>query len=223
MQSTLQTQCCPTADCSKSFPLRFIPTRNVFRAARKPCLGHSSSALSANAAQRNGSTASLRTYSSLRSATAVCQAAALQGPDALLFDCDGVLVDTEADGHRVAFNKAFKQKGTALLKAVTRHSTADNRQLDATSETKSQERIGLVAQLFARSATAINYSVVIETLRAWGYCFHPSLILNISSDHDMNEIIGKAIGVAKQQSFHDHFASIIDEHLACRFGHRVGY
>jgi len=28
---------------------------------------------------------------------------------ALIFDCDGVLVDTERDGHRVAFNKAFKQ------------------------------------------------------------------------------------------------------------------
>lgn len=32
-------------------------------------------------------------------------------PDALLFDCDGVLVDTEKDGHRVSFNQAFKQKG----------------------------------------------------------------------------------------------------------------
>ncbi|WIA23377.1 hypothetical protein OEZ85_000140 [Tetradesmus obliquus] len=32
-------------------------------------------------------------------------------PEALLFDCDGVLVDTERDGHRVSFNDAFKQKG----------------------------------------------------------------------------------------------------------------
>ena len=30
---------------------------------------------------------------------------------ALIFDCDGVLVDTERDGHRVAFNKAFTSKG----------------------------------------------------------------------------------------------------------------
>lgn len=29
----------------------------------------------------------------------------------MLFDCDGVLVDTEAEGHRVAFNEAFKKKG----------------------------------------------------------------------------------------------------------------
>jgi HAD superfamily hydrolase (TIGR01509 family) len=31
--------------------------------------------------------------------------------DALLFDCDGVLALTEEDGHRVAFNRAFKEKG----------------------------------------------------------------------------------------------------------------
>ena len=30
--------------------------------------------------------------------------------DALIFDCDGVLVDTERDGHRVAFNRAFEAK-----------------------------------------------------------------------------------------------------------------
>ncbi len=28
--------------------------------------------------------------------------------EALIFDCDGVLVDTEKDGHRVAFNRAFE-------------------------------------------------------------------------------------------------------------------
>lgn len=32
-------------------------------------------------------------------------------PEALLFDCDGVLVDTEKDGHRVSFNQAFERKG----------------------------------------------------------------------------------------------------------------
>jgi HAD superfamily hydrolase (TIGR01509 family) len=32
-------------------------------------------------------------------------------PEALLFDCDGVLVDTERDGHRITFNEAFQQKG----------------------------------------------------------------------------------------------------------------
>eukprot|EP00850_Spirogloea_muscicola_P023776 SM000387S14693 [mRNA] locus=s387:17036:19619:- [translate_table: standard] len=31
-------------------------------------------------------------------------------PEALLFDCDGVLVDTERDGHRISFNDAFREK-----------------------------------------------------------------------------------------------------------------
>ena len=30
---------------------------------------------------------------------------------ALIFDCDGVLAETERDGHRVAFNKTFADKG----------------------------------------------------------------------------------------------------------------
>jgi HAD superfamily hydrolase (TIGR01509 family) len=30
---------------------------------------------------------------------------------AVIFDCDGVLADTERDGHRVAFNQAFAKKG----------------------------------------------------------------------------------------------------------------
>ncbi|GJP34526.1 hypothetical protein CLOM_g18963 [Closterium sp. NIES-68] len=35
-------------------------------------------------------------------------------PEALLFDCDGVLVDTERDGHRVSFNQAFEEKGLGV-------------------------------------------------------------------------------------------------------------
>ncbi|XP_075494075.1 CBBY-like protein [Primulina tabacum] len=31
-------------------------------------------------------------------------------PKALLFDCDGVLVDTEKDGHRLSFNETFAEK-----------------------------------------------------------------------------------------------------------------
>ena len=33
---------------------------------------------------------------------------------AIIFDCDGVLADTERDGHRVAFNKAFAAKGLPI-------------------------------------------------------------------------------------------------------------
>ena len=40
---------------------------------------------------------------------------------ALLFDCDGVLVDTERDGHRVAFNQAFSHKGLDVNWSVERY------------------------------------------------------------------------------------------------------
>lgn len=40
---------------------------------------------------------------------------------ALIFDCDGVLVDTERDGHRVAFNAAFKAIGWKTEWSVERY------------------------------------------------------------------------------------------------------
>jgi len=40
---------------------------------------------------------------------------------ALIFDCDGVLVDTERDGHRVAFNDAFRAAGLDTEWSVGRY------------------------------------------------------------------------------------------------------
>jgi HAD superfamily hydrolase (TIGR01509 family) len=40
---------------------------------------------------------------------------------ALIFDCDGVLVDTERDGHRVAFNAAFAKLGIAAEWSVAEY------------------------------------------------------------------------------------------------------
>ena len=34
---------------------------------------------------------------------------------ALIFDCDGVLADTERDGHRPAFNQAFAEAGLDIV------------------------------------------------------------------------------------------------------------
>ena len=34
---------------------------------------------------------------------------------ALIFDCDGVLADTERDGHRPAFNQAFAEAGLDVV------------------------------------------------------------------------------------------------------------
>lgn len=44
-----------------------------------------------------------------------------RGPEpmqALIFDCDGVLVDTERDGHRVSFNEAFAELGIDCVWSV---------------------------------------------------------------------------------------------------------
>jgi HAD superfamily hydrolase (TIGR01509 family) len=40
---------------------------------------------------------------------------------ALIFDCDGVLVDTELDGHRASFNQAFKEAGLQTEWDVARY------------------------------------------------------------------------------------------------------
>ena len=37
--------------------------------------------------------------------------AAPKSLEAILFDCDGVLADTERDGHRISFNIAFGENG----------------------------------------------------------------------------------------------------------------
>ena len=43
---------------------------------------------------------------------------------AILLDCDGVLADTERDGHRVALNMAMKEKG---LKVGTQDMKCDEK------------------------------------------------------------------------------------------------
>ena len=44
-----------------------------------------------------------------------------EGLQAILFDCDGVLSDTERDGHRVAFNEAFAAQGLDVAWSVERY------------------------------------------------------------------------------------------------------
>ncbi|KAK3406587.1 hypothetical protein EUGRSUZ_K02765 [Eucalyptus grandis] len=51
-----------------------------------------------------------RTSVVARSAAASPPSPASPLPSALLFDCDGVLVDTEKDGHRISFNDTFQEK-----------------------------------------------------------------------------------------------------------------
>ncbi|XP_006351450.1 haloacid dehalogenase-like hydrolase domain-containing protein At3g48420 [Solanum tuberosum] len=51
----------------------------------------------------------LRRKTSRRNGVVTCSASSVL-PKALLFDCDGVLVDTEKDGHRISFNDTFAEK-----------------------------------------------------------------------------------------------------------------
>jgi hypothetical protein len=64
----------------------FSPSRNI---------GVSSSVRNLGGSSRSGSTTKIQA----------------QKLEAILFDCDGVLADTERDGHRLAFNIAFKDNG----------------------------------------------------------------------------------------------------------------
>ncbi|GBF97519.1 hypothetical protein Rsub_10442 [Raphidocelis subcapitata] len=74
-------------------------------------------ALSGRAASSRAAGAALAPLRPRASAAPAARAAAAPAgggaplPEALLFDCDGVIVDTEKDGHRVSFNEAFKLKG----------------------------------------------------------------------------------------------------------------
>ncbi|CAK0897677.1 unnamed protein product [Prorocentrum cordatum] len=73
------------------------------------------------AAMRSKADAALAAYNSLLKDAPAGQGAQVPaamgaapskaGAGALLCDCDGTLVETERDGHRVSFNRAFKEKG----------------------------------------------------------------------------------------------------------------
>lgn len=55
------------------------------------------------------------------SATTTALNAASSSLEAILFDCDGVLADTERDGHRPAFNQAFQENNLDLVWDVDRY------------------------------------------------------------------------------------------------------
>ncbi|XP_057804180.1 CBBY-like protein isoform X2 [Salvia miltiorrhiza] len=77
----------------------------------KKTLVLSSSSCSGMGASKLGKL-SIKKRSGERFGVVKCMASAAPSvlPKALLFDCDGVLVDTEKDGHRVSFNDTFAEK-----------------------------------------------------------------------------------------------------------------
>lgn len=57
-----------------------------------------------------GSSSSSSNNSNSRRSTQQLQATT-KSLEAILFDCDGVIADTERDGHRISFNIAFQENG----------------------------------------------------------------------------------------------------------------
>ncbi|KAL1323423.1 hypothetical protein AAHE18_13G016500 [Arachis hypogaea] len=55
-------------------------------------------------------TVGIVSVSSFRVSCSAASSSSTVVPSALLFDCDGVLVDTEKDGHRISFNETFQEK-----------------------------------------------------------------------------------------------------------------
>ncbi|KAK9113548.1 hypothetical protein Syun_020345 [Stephania yunnanensis] len=81
-----------------------------FSPSRLRCFAKSLSSSTSSLKRLRTGIAPLRV--SRRSASVRCSASPSSEalPSALLFDCDGVLVDTEKDGHRVSFNDTFAEK-----------------------------------------------------------------------------------------------------------------
>ena len=78
---------------------------------------------------------------------------------ALIFDCDGVLAETERDGHRVAFNRAFADQGyaiewdTALYKELLKVGGGKERMrhfFDRTTWPHAAEKDALIEELHKR-------------------------------------------------------------------------
>jgi HAD superfamily hydrolase (TIGR01509 family) len=99
---------------------------------------------------------------------------------ALIFDCDGVLVDTERDGHRVAFNRAFREAGLSTEWSIGRYGdllkTAGGkermrRHFDETGwPVVESERAGLIQRLHE-----LKTRIFMELIEAGGLPLRPGI------------------------------------------------
>lgn len=81
---------------------------------------------------------------------------------ALVFDCDGVLSDTERDGHRVAFNETFRQLGLPIEWSVEEY--ARKLQVAGGKERMATE---LTAEFVAANDLPADADGQAEVLAAW--------------------------------------------------------
>jgi HAD superfamily hydrolase (TIGR01509 family) len=81
---------------------------------------------------------------------------------ALIFDCDGVLADTERDGHRVAFNEMFRELGVPIYWSVAEY--AHKLQIAGGKERMASE---LTPEFAAANGLAADPEGQAEVLAAW--------------------------------------------------------
>jgi HAD superfamily hydrolase (TIGR01509 family) len=114
---------------------------------------------------------------------------------ALIFDCDGVLVDTERDGHRVAFNQAFAALGLQTEWSVERYgellTTAGGKERmrrhfdEAGWPVPGAERDGLIARLHT-----VKTDLFMDLISSGGLPLRPGVARIV------DEAIGKGIRLA---------------------------
>lgn len=106
MASTTFALSLPTFPSSTAYNSRNYIATISCKSNEKSSLCLSSSSMLGSKLYVKRSTSSVNPMS-MRNVRITCSASVL--PSALLFDCDGVLVDTEKDGHRISFNDTFKE------------------------------------------------------------------------------------------------------------------
>ncbi|KAK3005723.1 hypothetical protein RJ639_016708 [Escallonia herrerae] len=101
-----------TSVCSRT---KASAPSTLWRNARNPPCSFLGRQISANRSASSKSASQLtESRKSSKTGAVRCSSASSVVPSALLFDCDGVLVDTEKDGHRISFNDTFTEKGLGV-------------------------------------------------------------------------------------------------------------
>lgn len=80
----------------------------------------------------------------------------------LIFDCDGVLADTERDGHRVAFNHVFAEQGVGFAWTAERYADALQ-----TAGGKERLRALLTPQFLEQHGMSGDDAAVDELVAVW--------------------------------------------------------